>query len=825
MLLLDRLEALRERRRRAFRAERRDALGNLVQLLRQRPEERARIVRALGDLLKLRLHVVEARLERLDLTAREMLRLLARSARASWSSLPSRPPMSRRAPGASCASIAAPSASIFVGRGREELGGGVVFLRLDRVGEGAEALLKPGQRLADDAAVLGKMRAELGNPLLDAGKVGRAAGLGDVAKLRRRARTDARRARRRRISAAAARRRTRSRGRRAASRSAASTSSSLRSSGSASSRSASFRICSSTRATSCCEAIVCSWRFRPSTRSKSSSGEARRWTSPSIRSKRSRMALWFSRTASKPGISTSISSSRSTRPLSRSWMSPSRLPAMLRAALSFTSIWSRRAPICVERARRSRGRRGSAPPSPRRARAAPRAPARSGSRRGPSAARRCAPRSSANWRSSAAAISASRRAAAISAWRRVSSDLGAAPRLRRLRLPPRLGEIGEPNGFRLLGHAPPLLCAASGLLAHALGRGLGLCLPPRLRHLGLAPRFRDFGLTARGLGASACAPRLGHFRLPPRLVGLRLPRAPRPPRPGGAPRPPRPRARASARFALPARASAGSACRAAPRSPRPGAAPPPIACRRRSRGGCRGLGLALAFRLALALGRALGALRASSASARRRDSASCAARSSSAARPCELGAATAHRAAACADDGASRHARRRAAAAAGSALRAAPPGDRGCRSTKSRPLAASAVSAPRLGRSLRAALSRGDARRLCRSIASSPSESFCTARSSSSTLVGAARIEPFGRSLPAAAAELRDAALIVEAGIEQVVDRRVGVLAGLLVALFGRGLGPPLRPRRFARSSMLLRRNVAQQRAVRTTNRPYSAAK
>ena len=64
----------------------------------------------------LSLHVVEPRLERLDLPARQMLGLLGELRRASWSSLRPSTSISRRAPGASCASIASASESILRAR-------------------------------------------------------------------------------------------------------------------------------------------------------------------------------------------------------------------------------------------------------------------------------------------------------------------------------------------------------------------------------------------------------------------------------------------------------------------------------------------------------------------------------------------------------------------------------------------------------------------------------------------------------------------------------------------------------------------------------------
>ena len=57
-------------------------------------------------------------------------------------------------------------------------------------------------------------------------------------------------------------------------------------------------------------------------------------------------------------------------------------------------------------------------------------------------------------------------------------------------------------------------------------------------------------------------------------------------------------------------------------------------------------------------------------------------------------------------------------------------------------------------------------------------------------------------------------ALLVEAGIEQIVERQVGIAVGPLpLCVFG-PLGPLWRSKRFARSSLLLERNVAQERAA-----------
>ncbi len=240
----------------------RDAVGNLLQLLRQRPEERARILRPL---------------RRSPQAAPACRRGASRAARSAGAKGAPPAPRSaaragracrraRRCRGArraSCASIAAASSSIFVARPPRISADASLFLLLDLGGERAEPPLKPASA----------SRRRSGDPRQDA----------------RRERRPAPRCRRGR---ACGRSRPTSRSwaeisvrcsstspatafccRRASANSVARppscvsmrarASSSLRSAGSASRRSASFRICSSIRVTSCCEALVCSWRLQP----------------------------------------------------------------------------------------------------------------------------------------------------------------------------------------------------------------------------------------------------------------------------------------------------------------------------------------------------------------------------------------------------------------------------------------------------------------------------------------------------------------------------------------------------------------------------------
>ena len=120
-------------------------------------------------------------------------------------------------------------------------------------------------------------------------------------------------------------------------------------------------------------------------------------------------------------------------------------------------------------------------------------------------------------------------------------DLGAPPRFRRFRFATRLGKIGETDRFRLLDDAMPL---RRGLLRHAaallggllrlaaellggrvslgatqLFRRLRFGLALRLGRLGLAPCFRDLGLAARLRGLSLPS-RFGNIRLPAYLGRL-----------------------------------------------------------------------------------------------------------------------------------------------------------------------------------------------------------------------------------------------------------------------------------------------------------------
>ena len=350
-------------------------------------------------------------------------------------------------------------------------------------------------------------------------------------------------------------------------------------------------------------------------------------------------------------------------------MSPSRLLAMLRAALSFTSISSRRALIAVE----PLGGGAAAAAQLRHVihkleqlvahgldlilaeASLQRIDARLDCRELPFKRRRNAPPRGAPPRSPPGGAP-------------LPFPRGGAPR------PPRpaarLGEIGEANGLRLVRYAPPLFRRFTAPAAPRLGRGLGLRLPPRLRHLGLAPRFGNFRLAACGLGRLGKATRLRHLRLMPRASALSLPRAPR-----HLGLPPRLRRLGFAlrlgQFALPPR------LRQLGLTPRLDYLGMPtrvseIACRRRS--SAARLGLALALRCDLGRSapprlRQDGATRRAAPEDRRPTaSASRAAASDSAAT--SRGSA---------DDGASAAARRRhAAAGACSTLQAAPQAGPGC---------------------------------------------------------------------------------------------------------------------------------------------------
>ena len=239
------------------------------------------------------------------------------------------------------------------------------------------------------------------------------------------------------------------------------------------------------------------------------------------------MALWFTRTASKPGISTSISSRRSTRPVTLSWMSPSRLLAMLRAAFSFTSISIQPYADLFQRARTGAAAAAQLGNLPYKLQQLAAHRLDLVVVQAASAGRRCVLRSQ---RTDAPVLQpfpprGGRRDLGLPAR---LLRLGAAPqRFRRLpQLAARLGKLGLAHGLHLLHFASPLLGGGGGLSAAPPPLPPRTPLPPPFRPAGaLQPLRPAVSLPptppAAGLGHLVAPALLGRLRLAPRRGDLR----------------------------------------------------------------------------------------------------------------------------------------------------------------------------------------------------------------------------------------------------------------------------------------------------------------